>query len=146
MSYTQLTEVERYQIQAFLKADYSQKAIADELNRHPSTIGRELSRNTGLRGYRPQQAQRLAEERQALHCHTRISISCWEQVERLLREDWSPEQIHGWLNNQGLPTVSSEWIYQYILNDKDQGGDLYTHLRCQKQRKKRYGSADSEGS
>jgi len=108
MSYTQLAKVERYQIQAFLKAGYSQKAIADELNRHPSTIGRELSRNTGLRGYRPQQAQRLAEERKALHGHAQISISCWEQVERLLREDWSPEQIHGWLDDQGLATVSPE--------------------------------------
>ena len=28
---------------------------------HPSTLGRELSRNTELRGYRPQQAQRLAD-------------------------------------------------------------------------------------
>ena len=145
MSYTQLTAVERYQIQAFLKAGYSQKAIADELNRHPSTIGRELARNTGLRGYRPQQAQRLAEERKILHCHTHITASCWKQVEKLLREDWSPEQIHGWLDGQGLPTVSPEWIYQYILNDKAEGGDLYTHLRCQKQRKKRYGSADKRG-
>jgi len=145
MNYTQLTEVERYQIQAFLKAGYSQKAIANELHRHPSTIGRELSRNTGLRGYRPQQAQRLAEERKALHCHTQISISCWERVERLLREEWSPEQIHGWLDDQGLPTVSPEWIYQYVLNDKEHGGDLHTHLRCQKQRKKRYGSADKRG-
>tara|TARA_B100000953_G_scaffold294506_1_gene284376 strand:+ start:196 stop:1161 length:966 start_codon:yes stop_codon:yes gene_type:complete len=145
MSYTQLTEVERYQIQAFLKAGYSQKAIAGELNRHPSTIGRELSRNTGLRGYRPQQAQRLAEERKSLHCHTQITASCWKQVEGLLREDWSPEQIHGWLDNQRLPTVSPEWIYQYILHDKAKGGNLYTHLRCQKQRKKRYGSADKRG-
>ena len=78
-----------------IRAIFSPKEIADELNRHPSTIGRELSRNTGLRGYRPQQAQRLAEERKVLHCHTQISVSCWEQVERLLREDWSPEQIHG---------------------------------------------------
>jgi len=31
------------------------------------------------------------------------------------------------------------------LNDKEQGGDLYTHLRCQKQRKKRYGSTDKRG-
>ena len=145
MSYTQLTEVERYQIQSFLKAGYSQKSIAGELNRHPSTIGRELSRNTGLRGYRPQQAHRLAEERKLLHCHTRITASCWEKIERLLNEDWSPEQIHGWLYDQGLPTVSPEWIYHHILIDKEQGGDLYTHLRCQKKRKKRYGSVDKRG-
>jgi len=100
MSYTQLTEVERYQIQSFLKAGYTKKAIAEELGRHPSTIGRELTRNTGLRGYRPQQAQRLAEERKLLHGHTQITASCWKRVELLLREDWSPEQIHGWLRSR----------------------------------------------
>ena len=63
MSYAQLTEVERYQIRAFLKAGYSKKAIATELNRHASTISRELERNTGLRGYRPQQAQQLADKK-----------------------------------------------------------------------------------
>ena len=46
MSYTQLTEVERYQIQSFLKAGYTQKAIAEELGRNPETISRELGRNT----------------------------------------------------------------------------------------------------
>ena len=119
-----------------MKVGYSKKAIGDELGRHPSTIGRELSRNAGLRGYRPQPAQQLADDRKSLHCHTQMTISCWDQIERLLREDWSPEQIHGWQDSQGLPTVSPEWIYQYILNNKTKGGDLYTHLRCQKQRKK----------
>ena len=69
MSYTQLAEVERYQIQAFLKAGYTKQKIAEELGRHPTTIARELSRNTGLRGYRPQQAQRLAEQRKQQHRH-----------------------------------------------------------------------------
>ena len=40
MKYTQLTKIERYQIQSFLKAGYTQKAIADELGRNPSTISR----------------------------------------------------------------------------------------------------------
>ncbi|MFT6388038.1 MAG: IS30 family transposase [Cellvibrionaceae bacterium] len=47
MSYTQLTKIERYPIHAFLKAGYSQTAIVDELNRHPSTIGRKLTINKG---------------------------------------------------------------------------------------------------
>jgi hypothetical protein len=29
---------------------------------------------------------------------------------------------------------------QYILADKRAGGSLYRHLRCQKKRRKRYGS------
>ncbi len=145
MSYTQLTEVERYQIRAFLKAGYSQKAIAAELNRYASTISRELERNTGLRGYRPQQAQRLADKRKAYHCQTRISANTWNAVEERLREDWSPEQVSKRLADEGLPTASPEWIYHYILADKDKGGSLYTHLRCQKKRKKRYGSTDTRG-
>ena len=36
-------------------------------------------------------------------------------------------------------SVSHERIYQHVLQDKKQGGDLYTYLRCQKKRKKRYG-------
>ncbi len=145
MSHTQLTEIERYQIHAFLKAGYNQKSIAKELNRSTSTISRELKRNRGLRGYRPAQAQRLADERKHSHRHTPIEEMTWQRVEQLLGEDWSPEQISGWLKSQSLQSVSAEWIYQYILDDKAKGGDLHTHLRCQKARKKRYGRPDSRG-
>lgn len=145
MNYTQLTKVERYQIQSFLKAGYTKRMIAEELGRHPSTIGRELSRNTGLRGYRPQQAQRLADERNQHHRHLQISDQTWRNVESLLKLEWSPEQISGWLTLSGLQSVSPEWIYQYILADKEAGGDLYSYLRCQKKRKKRYGSPNSRG-
>ena len=145
MSYKQLTEVERYQIYSFLKAGYTKKKIALELGRHASTIGRELTRNKGLRGYRPQQAQRLAECRKKHHCHTLINPSTWVHVERLLRNEWSPEQISGWLTKVNAQSVSLEWIYQYILNDKKAGGDLHAYLRCQKKRKKRYGSRDKRG-
>lgn len=145
MSYTQLTEIERYQIQSFLKAGYTKQQIAEELGRHPSTIGRELNRNTGLRGYRPQQAQRLAEERKQHHRHVQISEFTWENVNTLLKLEWSPEQISEWLTRSGLQSVSSEWIYQYILENKKAGGDLHAYLRCQKKRKKRYGSPDSRG-
>lgn len=145
MNYKQLTEIERYQIQSFLKAGYTKKRIAQEMGRHPSTIGRELNRNSGLRGYRPQQAQRLAEGRKTLHCHTLINQSTWQHVEDLLRNEWSPEQISGWLKKGNCQSVSPEWIYHYILHDKKAGGDLHTYLRCQKKRKKRYGSRDTRG-
>jgi IS30 family transposase len=41
--------------------------------------------------------------------------------------------------------VSHERIYQYVYDDKWSGGTLYLHLRCQKQRRKRYGSRDRRG-
>jgi IS30 family transposase len=115
------------------------------LNWDKSTISRELQRNTGLRGYRPMQAQRLADERRQSKVKTRITDTAWTNVERLLRQDWSPEQISLWLKAEKQMSISHEWIYQYILQDKHYGGDLYHHLRCQKQRRKRYGSYNRRG-
>jgi IS30 family transposase len=61
--YTHLTQEERYQIHAYKKAEFTNTYIAKELGRHVSMIKRELSRNTGLRGYRPQQAHSFAQNR-----------------------------------------------------------------------------------
>jgi IS30 family transposase len=41
--------------------------------------------------------------------------------------------------------ISHEWLYQYVLKDKQAGGNFYRHLRCQKQRRKRYGTYDRRG-
>ena len=59
-SYNRLTGENRIELHALKKAGLSQKAIAAQLDVAPSTICRELKRNTGLRGYRPKQAQRLS--------------------------------------------------------------------------------------
>ncbi len=58
MSYTHLTENERYQIYSLKKAGLNQKEIAEHINRSAATVSRELRRNKGLRGYRPKQAHR----------------------------------------------------------------------------------------
>ena len=84
--YTQLTRDERYQIYALRKAGHSQKEIAEVLRRNPSTISRELGRNKGLKGYRPEQAHRLAQNRKKERDRTRIPESTWARVEQLLRQ------------------------------------------------------------
>ncbi|TAJ80845.1 MAG: hypothetical protein EPO42_03440 [Gallionellaceae bacterium] len=63
MKYTHLTRKERYQIYALKKAGHPQSEIAIMLERSAATISRELSRSTGGRGYRPNQAHRLAAAR-----------------------------------------------------------------------------------
>ena len=65
--------------------------------------------------------------------------------EQLLVLDWSLEQINLWLKAFCGITISHEWIYQFILQDKANGGDLFKHLRRQKQRRKRYGSYSRRG-
>ena len=91
------------------------------------------------------QAQLFAEIRRAKAVTARISPETWNLVEHLLREDWSPEQISGWLAKEYRIRVSHESIYQFILTNKRQGGNLHLHLRCKRQRRKRYGSTNSRG-
>ncbi|MCW4009701.1 MAG: IS30 family transposase [Candidatus Bathyarchaeota archaeon] len=145
MSYTQLTQTQRYQIHTLLKMGHNQTEIADCLIVHKSTICRELRRNQGQRGYRPKQAHTMALNRKR-KAKTRIKKHIWQMVEEKLSRDWSPEQISIWLKKKHSIHVSHERIYQYILRDKQAGGKLYSHLRCQKKRRKRYGSYDRRGN
>lgn len=145
MSYRQLTPEQRYQIYALMKADWTQLAIALEIGVHPSTISRELSRNRGGRGYRPKQAQEKAQARKPSHITVRIRPQTWRLIESCLRQDWSPEQVAGWLAKEKQIQVSHERIYQYIYADKQADGTLHLHLRCRKQRRRRYGSYDRRG-
>ena len=143
-TYKQLTQEQRYQIYALKKMGHNQTEIANCIGVNKSTIGRELKRNQGQRGYRPQQAHSLAMGRRRKG-RCRIRAETWGLIEAKIRLDWSPDQIADWLLKHPHIQVSHEWIYQYILSDKQAGGDLYKHLRCQKKRRKRYGSRDRRG-
>lgn len=144
--YSQLTLEQRYIIYSMLKIGYSQTEISKVLDVHKSTVSRELNRNRGRRGYRPKQANAFAEGRKQDKVRLLIDGSTWTYVEQLICKEWSPEQISGWLKKNLHISISHEWIYQYILKDKQAGGSLYLHLRCKKKRKKRYGSNDRRGN
>jgi len=139
MNYTQLTREQRYQIYALMKAGHNQSQIAAIVGCHKSTIFRELRRNCGQHGYYPNQAQLLTRRRQRQSHAPRIPAQTWQQVELLLGQQWSPEQITGRLKLERQQTVSPERIYLYIYADKRRGGSLHCHLRSQKKQRKRYG-------
>ena len=145
--YTHPTPEERYYIRARLKAGDSRSEVARSLGRSPSTVSRELKRNSGLRGYRPKQAQRLADARHAARLRgVRLTEDVKSQVIAKLRGDWSPEQISGRPGMEGGAWVSHETIYRLVWSDKRAGGDLHTHLRhSAKKRRKRYGKHDFRG-
>jgi len=145
MQYTQLTQGQRYQIKALLDIGRKQKEIAHQLGVDKSTISREVHRNRGQRGYRPKQAHEKAVDRRKRKAGVPILQETWQLIEAKLQLDWSPEQISGWLKKEQLPSVSPEWIYQYVYADKRAGGTLHRHLRCQKKRRKRYGQYDRRG-
>jgi IS30 family transposase len=134
MNYKHLSQHERYQIYALLRAGHTQTKIANILQRHKSTISRELKLGTGSKNYRPKQACALAAERGKNSRNAR-QIAPWvlSVAMHMLKLEFSPEQIAG-----KLP-ISHETLYLRIYADQARQGQLYKHLRCQKKRRKRYG-------
>ena len=145
MGYKHLSLEERYYIQIERQAGRSLNKIAQGLGRSPSTLSREVARNTGQRSYRHQQAHRLTQGRHKDKPKAvKMTPAIKQTIAVYLEDDWSPEQICGRLKKEGRVDLHHETIYQYILTDKRAGGDLYTHLRHQnKTYRKRYGSAHS---
>jgi len=135
MTYKHLSPAERYQIYALMKAGLNQTEIALILNRHRSTISRELDRNSGQRGYRPNQAQLLADLRaEGSRNAPKVADETLQVAAHFLLQEWSPEQV------SSVVPVSHETLYQYVYADKARGGDLWRSLRCQKKKRKRYAS------
>ena len=139
--HTQLTIEQRYQIFGLKKAGFNQSKIASALNVHKTTISRELRRNKGQRGWRPGQAQEKAtERRQSSVGVSKFRPENWLEVDKLVRQDFSPAQISGRMALENTLRISHETICRHIYDDKRAHGDLWRHLRCQKPRRKRYGS------
>lgn len=130
--YNQITKEERYQIQAELKAGFSVPEIANGLGRDKSSVYREINRNIGLRGYRPEQANEKAlTRRKEAAKAVKMTAAFVMKIEELIRLEWSPEQISGRRLKEHNECISHERIYQHIWADKQKGGDLYTYLRRQ---------------
>lgn len=130
--YSHVTRDIRSQIYALKATGTSQSKIAKIVGRSASTISREIKRNTGGRGYRYKQADTKAVERRAKASRdpkkmTQTLIAIIE--EKLLQEEWSPDQISGRLKKEGIADISHEAIYQHIWKDKRTGGTLHKHLR-----------------
>lgn len=149
MSYRQITYAERYTLGLLRQRGLSAAAIARVLGRHRSTVIREVQRNRTHHdgSYRPQLADWYARgRRRRSRRNAQFTAADWARVERLVREDWSPEQIAGWLHRHRILEISHETIYRYLWADKQVGGLLYQHLRgARKHCRKRYGAYDSRG-
>jgi transposase, IS30 family len=137
-TYRRLCQEDRYTIHRLLQEGKTSSQIARALNFHPSTISKEIKRNSGGRGYRPKQAGQFAAERKARQRRSpKIVGIIAEEVELRLSDLHSPEQITGSMRKEGYDAPSHETIYRYIARDKRAGGTLYTHLRINSKRRYR---------
>jgi len=134
---------EREELSIQYAQGWSLRAIARSLNRHPSTISRELARNRTGFYYRAVTAQGKAERRcyrkpRRLAVDARLRQTVW----CLLRKQWSPEQISDRLR-QAYPhdpslQVSAETIYSYlyVLPRGELRRELLSHLRQHRKRRR----------
>ena len=145
---TQITLEERYAISGLRQSGMSIRAIAQRLDRSPSSISREIARNRcNDGGYRPSKAEsRTRGRRSRSRRNSRFSADDWDLIEHLIGLQWSPDQVSGWLRLHDHLSISYETIYLYVWADKAAGGDLWRHMRqASKKRRKRYGKRDSRG-
>jgi IS30 family transposase len=116
-----LTPAEREEISRGLAAGESIRAIASRLSRCASTVCREVNRNGGRQDYRAQKADEKAWQRalRPKRCLLAINNLLRDVVARKLKEDWSPEQISGWLKRRypddEAMRVSHETIYRTLF-------------------------------
>lgn len=145
--YTQLTEGERNQIYALNKRGFKQSEIALDIERSASTISRELRRNRGKRGYRPKQANQMAQQRRKkASSHPKMVESVIAHIREKLALQWSPQQISRTMEAEIGIRVSHERIYQYVYRDRLAKGTLHLHLRHgRKKRRKRCNPSDRTG-
>jgi IS30 family transposase len=143
------TVEQRYKLEVLLQQNVIKTQIADELNIDISSIYREIKRNSDGRScvYKADLASRKCKKRHKEkpknQCFT-DDIKIY--VEKLIKEDLSPEQIVGKSVKDNITCVCHETIYKYVWNDKKAGGDLYKHFRNQgKIYRKRGTSKDKRG-
>jgi IS30 family transposase len=131
-NYHHLTNEQRCQIEALKRSRMSNAAIACQLGVDRATIGRELKRNRTRGGYRGKNAGAKASVRRA-HASAgprKMTPALLALVkEKLTQEQWSPDQISGWIAKEGKGDISAETIYRHVWADKKKGGTLHTHLR-----------------
>jgi len=112
---------EREEISRGLAAGASLRLIARRLGRAPSTVSREVARHDGRRRYRALRADERAwrRARRPKPCKLASEPRLRALVAAKLGEQWSPEQISGWLartyaGEQALQ-VSTETIYRSLF-------------------------------
>lgn len=131
--YKQLTSEQRYTISVLLQKKFSLSFIAETIGVSVSTVSRERRRNSNTKGvYDGRTAVLRAKRRKAkTPGNRRIAPYVRSRVFELIRkEQWSPEEVSGWLRKEEAITVSKSTIYNWIaVLSPHYGDNIRKHLR-----------------
>jgi IS30 family transposase len=150
-----LSLAEREEISRGLVAGESMRSIAGRLARSPSTVSREVARHGGAQRYRAVTADGRAVRatRRPKRCKLARNDRLRAAVEDKLEQEWSPEQISGWLveafPDEPEMRVSHETIYLSLFVQA-RGAlrkELAHHLRTRRssRRPRGYSSINGQG-
>ena len=139
--YSQLDLDDRIELSRLHEDGKARSEIARIMGRHPSTIGRELKRNSLPKGdYKAASAERMAWSRRRRRSRMERLSPLGDLVRDRLAMGWSPEKIAGRLRlERSEHTVSHETIYRFVYRPKVRGEKLYRFLpRAKVTRGRRY--------
>ena len=139
VGYKQMNAEERSSLYDLLQSGHSITEIAKALQRHKSTIYRELRRNATASGaYLPDRAHSLAMKR----CKRKALLDKDEAlrnfvIDKLCSFHWTPEQISGYLKHRQkeLPALSHETIYSWLYRPQQVREKLWKHLPKHKRKR-----------
>lgn len=141
MPHKHFIQDDRVKLAALLKTDATREDIGRILNKDPTSVWREMKRNSRDGAYLPSVAKRLSKKRKT---HRKKKIENDPELRTYilhkLKRYWSPEQIAGRLRRKNI-IICHETIYQYIIRHKR----LKKYLRCRKGRyRRRHGTVPRE--
>lgn len=148
--YKQITNDEREIISWLYKERKSLEYIGRVIGKHKSSVIQEIKRNSSPGGYSIYNAlsaqRRRDERRNNSNRRKTITTEMQEHIDEKLKDkQWSPEQIVGRCKQERKKMVSYETIYQYIYEDKRNGGDLYENLRRGHRKRRRRNTYNNRG-
>lgn len=129
-SYKRLVLVDRQLIEKSIKNNSKISTIAEKLGVNPTTIYRELRVNGGRSSYSAVKAQRVADRRKVKKFPKKITQKMRNYIIRKVEQlRWSPHKIYRKAIQEGIDMIPPERIYDFIREDKKNGGTLYKRLK-----------------
>ncbi len=124
MNYQHFTLIEREKLFALKSQKLSNRKIALELSKHPTSIARELKRNKLPEGYTPCLAQKIAQTRrfEAQSQHKQWTEKCLQEIKLRLENCEDPDQISNRMKKEGKEAPSHETIYKMIYENRHDMG------------------------
>lgn len=131
--YKQLTSEQRYTISVLLQKKFSLSFIAETINVSVSTVSREKKRNSNQKGVYDGRLAVLKARRRKARTPGNHSISPYVRsrvFELIRKEQWSPEEVSGWLRKEESIKVSKSTIYNWIgASSPHHKDNIRKHLR-----------------